>query len=141
MSEIGYQYWLNCRPGRITFNRIGQGSISLTPAVQQGGSRLVVQASVVRYRRAGAIPQGQGQVPTAPVVQTPMDIGRVLIEHEPERQTFGTVSGKGRMGISLTSFNKGIGPSPPESSADPVAQVPVEYRKGTTIPFKMNETK
>ena len=27
------------------------------------------------------------------------------------------------------------------SSADPVAQVPVEYRKGTAMPFKMNETK
>ena len=33
------------------------------------------------------------------------------------------------MGISLTSFNKSRGPSPPESSAVPVAQVPVEYRK------------
>ena len=110
MSKIGYQYWLKCRPERLTFSSIRQGSISLTPAVQQGGSRLVVQASVVRYRsaearlyfskcarvnempswktiayiqvyttvycprptRAGAIPQGQGQVPNAPVVQTPL---------------------------------------------------------------------
>jgi len=36
MNEIGYQYWLKCRPERPTFSSIGQDSISLTPAIQQG---------------------------------------------------------------------------------------------------------
>ena len=149
MSEIGYHYWLNCRPERLTFSNIGQGSISLTPAVQQGGSRLVVRASVVRYRRAGAIPQGQGQVPIAPVVQTSMDIGRVLIEHERCEWSTGLKDKRSERYRARAVWEflwprstRAEGrplPSPPRT---PWRRCPWNIGRGTTIiPFKMNETK
>ena len=180
MSEIGYQYWLKCRPERLTFSSIGQGSISLTPAVQQGDSRLVVQVSVVRYRLVGArlyfskcarvneMPfcMEDNSVYTINGILPPSNKGRgnpsrtgtdphcpwgadttgywqssdrawaMWVEYRPERQTFRTVSDKGRMGISLTSFNKSRGQGGNFSDLIQQGQRAVssadlvEYRKG-----------
>ena len=179
MSEIGYQYWLKCRPEWLTFSSIGQDSISLTPAVQQG-----VAAWWCRRQWFGIDRQGQGytflnvrelmkcrpgrQNSVYNGILPPSNKGRgnpsrtgtgpqcpcgadttgyrqswdkawaMWVKYGQKDKTFRTVSGKGTMGISLTSFIKSRGPSPPPT---PWRRCPWNIGRGTAIPFKMNETK
>ena len=115
---------MKCRPGKQ--NSVCNGI--LPPSNKGSGNP----------SRTGTGPQCPYDADTTGYRQSWDKAWAMWVKYGQKDKTFRTVSGKGRLGISLTSFNKSRKPSPPPT---PWHRCPWNIGRGTAIPFKMNETK